>query len=467
MNVQKRKLSDERNDIPSSQRKTKRAKTLDTIEKSTRTEDNQNNDSFDSLIFDGSDVDETVTAEVVLPSTSKISIATTKPKTRNKFIWTETEWDSLDAVEEFLDAEGFALFDDKDLAMGQKFYFRCNKIPKDRKRDEWCAPQYIIFLPSDSHKIILQFNGCDHNHNALLSKFSPRPVSNDMKTFIADLFDSGVTKTNVVQNMITKARNTQQLFSDEPNPTPRQIKYLLSKYRNHNSKPVIKMGDLSEWCEKRMTFPNEKDEAFVLGFECSTTENDQHFKFCMSTPHLLDLLSNAKVISIDATYKLNWMEYPLIILGVVDNMKRFHPMVYCCSSHERTEDYTYIFETVKQCIEKNLKKTFAPKIMVSDAADAIRNGFYNVHEDSAEADVMCFSHVLRNVRKRPFTSKVNKALIIDDIRQIQLASNKSTFELMTDLFIKKWEPIEKNFTDYFQKEWLGKYVYTHFHIRIK
>lgn len=113
------------------------------------------------------------------------------------------------------------------------------------------------------------------------------------------------------------------------------------------------MRDLSEWCEKRMAFPNEKDEAFVLGYECSTTENDQHFKFCMSTPHLLDILSSANVISIDATYKLNWMEYPLIILGVVDNMKRFHPMVYGCSSHERTEDYRYIFETVKQCIESN------------------------------------------------------------------------------------------------------------------
>lgn len=93
---------------------------------------------------------------------------------------------------------------------------------------------------------------------------------------------------------------------------------------------------------------------------------------------------------------------------------------------------------------------------MSDAADAIRNGFYNVHEDCAEADVMCFAHVLRNVRKRPFTSKANKGLIIDDIRKIQLSSSKSTFELMTRLFLKKWEPLESNFVEYFKKEWLGK-----------
>lgn len=69
---------------------------------------------------------------------------------------------------------------------------------------------------------------------------------------------------------------------------------------------------------------------------------------------------------------------------------------------------------------------------------------------------MCFTHVLQNVRKRPFTSKVNKALIIDDIRKIQLASSKNMFEQMTRLFVEKWEPIERNFIEYFKKQWLGK-----------
>lgn len=74
----------------------------------------------------------------------------------------------------------------------------------------------------------------------------------------------------------------------------------------------------------------------------------------------------------------------------------------------------------------------------------------NVHDDSAEADIM------RKVRKRPFTSKINKALVIDDIRKIQLSPNKTTFDLMTRFFIDKWQPIESNFTEYFQKQWLGK-----------
>lgn len=328
MHRQKRKRNVENDDDleMSSQSESKKCKSTDVIE-------NNNNDSFDQLIFEESDADDnpkeatTEIVEIDKLNALKINVAT-ESKQKRKHNWTQTEWESLEEVEEFLESEGFVLFDEKNLKIGQKFYFRCNEIPKDRKRDQWCAPQYIIFLPSDSKKIILQFNGCEHNHNALLSTYKLRPISNNMKVFITDLFESGITKTNVILKTLSKARNTQQLFVDEPDPTPRQLSYLLSKYRQQDAQPVVKMGDLSKWCEERMTFPSNPDDAFVIGYDCSTTENSQSFRFCMSTPHLLNILSSASVISIDATCKLNWMEYPLIILGMVDNMKRFHPMVY-------------------------------------------------------------------------------------------------------------------------------------------
>lgn len=92
--------------------------------------------------------------------------------------------------------------------------------------------------------------------------------------------------------------------------------------------------------------------------------------------------------------------------------------------------------------------------MIADGADAIRNAFYQTF-DSAEMDIMCFAHVIRNVRKRSFSSKNNKQLIVDDIRKIQLAHNKATFKVMTRLFCQKWKNIEPEFIPYFKKEWLG------------
>lgn len=83
------------------------------------------------------------------------------------------------------------------------------------------------------------------------------------------------------------------------------------------------------------------------------------------------------------------------------------------------------------------------------------SAFYAVFGTSAVVDIMCFAHVIRNCRKRPFVSKNNKILILDDIRKMQLAQNRKIFDAMSALFLKKWKDVERNFVEYFKSEWLG------------
>lgn len=129
-------------------------------------------------------------------------------------------------------------------------------------------------------------------------------------------------------------------------------------------------------------------------------------------------------------------------------------MIYACSSHETADDYAFVFECVKKCASYFPEISFAPTTLIADGADAIRNAWYRVYP-SAQMDIMCFAHVIRNVRKRPFASKNNKKLIIDDIRKIQLAQNRKMFDEMSRLFLLKWKGVEPNFVDYFKREWLG------------
>lgn len=105
-------------------------------------------------------------------------------------------------------------------------------------------------------------------------------------------------------------------------------------------------------------------------------------------------------------------------------------------------------------MKKYFGKSFNPKIVVADGAKAISNAFFEVFPD-AEMNIMCYAHVIRNCRKRPFTSQHNKGLILEDIRYMHLAPNREKFDMMSILFLKKWKNIEKNFTEYFKKEWLG------------
>lgn len=94
--------------------------------------------------------------------------------------------------------------------------------------------------------------------------------------------------------------------------------------------------------------------------------------------------------------------------------------------------------------------------MIADGADQIQNAFYNKFE-SAKLDIMCYAHVIRNCRKRPFSSNVNKESILSDIALMQLSPNRTTFDMLKDLFIDKWTPVEPDFAAYFEKEWLGSH----------
>lgn len=373
-------------------------------------------------------------------------------KKRNKFTWLkEKVTKDLDEAVDSISDEGFKLYDDHDLKCGQKFYFRCGKVPKSRKT--WCDKRYTVFLPANNDDVEVLCNGLEHNHNELL-KDKKRPVSDEMTNFIHEFYKNGSTKPTAVTAYLRLTREKFNLFPDEPEPNLRQLEYVHKKYISKQVKPMINIGDLIQWCEEKSEFPADPNQAFVLAHESCSMQESMSFRFTMTTPILLAKLAKRETICIDATYKLNWMGFPLIIMGTVDRAKRFHPLIYACSSHERTEDYNFVFRSVKDGVRTHLKKRFSPMTLIADGADAIRSAFYEVFPN-AKLDIMCFAHVLRNVRKRPFTCKNNKSLIIDDIKKMQLAPNRKIFEYMTELFCKKWSPLESNFVTYFKQQWLG------------
>lgn len=105
-------------------------------------------------------------------------------KKRNKFTWKiHSEWDDLDEALEFLEEQGFVCHDFKDLKCGLKFYHRCKLVPKLRKR--WCIKKYILYLPSNSLKIQILCNQCDHDKflSNILAMYSSVITENNIKWF--------------------------------------------------------------------------------------------------------------------------------------------------------------------------------------------------------------------------------------------------------------------------------------------
>lgn len=427
---------------------------------------NENEPIFMDLSFGSdsavdNDIENEVQIELAVPLENQIDeiheIVTNDapvPKKRQQIKWSvDSEWGDMDKAIDFLEDKGFVNYDYSDLKCGLKFYYRCKLVPKEHK--PWCSMRYTLYLPSNNTKILILRSDSEHDHDKLLEGKN-RPPSDEMLEFIFDLFKCGTTRISDVLLHIDNARDKKGVFTTEKNPKKRQIEYMLQKFRKTEAPPMVKLGQLIEWCNQHNSIPTDLNEAFVIDSAFSTIDENLAFRFTFSTRILLDILSKVTTICIDATYKLNWLGFPLMVLGTVDRTKRFHPLAYACCSHEKTLDYSFIFKSVKKTIKIIFDREFDAEILIADGADPIRNAYYEVFP-LAKLDVMCFAHVIRNCRKRPFTSKHNKSLVLDDIRKVQLAPNRATFNMMNDLFCEKWQEVEPDFISYFQKEWLGSH----------
>lgn len=166
-------------------------------------------------------------------------------KKRNKFNWrTHSTYNNLDDALLFLEDEGFVCYDNSDLKCGQKFYFRCKRVPK--KRTDWCALRYTIFLPSDNLSVLLLDNACEHNHDKILEG-SKHPPSDGMVEYMEGLFKCGTTGVSEVHRHIELARKQHGLFTMEGDPDRRQIEYALRQYRDAQDPKMISIGDLMSW----------------------------------------------------------------------------------------------------------------------------------------------------------------------------------------------------------------------------
>lgn len=108
-------------------------------------------------------------------------------------------------------------------------------------------------------------------------------------------------------------------------------------------------------------------------------------RFFLSTKHLLHLASqHCSLLQADATYKLVWLGFPVLIIGASDMNKVFHPFGLTLSRDEKSEDFEFIFKSLIIGIERCLFQPLGHVNLLADAADAITNGFKNAFSHQNE-----------------------------------------------------------------------------------
>ena len=346
---------------------------------------------------------------------------------------------------------------------------------------EICKCAVKLLYRADSTKVIYSESNHEHtNHNKKVTGISLK-----MTEKILELYELGVTKPSSIKMTL------RSLDLDEEIPTRRQLYYELVKIKLKKFGIVnIKMSQLNQWLLEHSCVPDDENMPFVIKFESGSNslfapivnlneeddnekENDEdededhqtaiYFRFMVSTASLLKLAINCSYVCTDATYKLIWFGFPVLMIGTTDPNRQFHPFGMAVSTNECAQDFKFIFESVKDAVKSIHNETFRPTMLQADAAQSITNGFKACfsYDDTDFTRLNCWAHVDKKLRSKLLIIKDKniRSDLYENICVLQLANNRVTFDYLTKLFFKKWctgtvKVIE--FLDYMKKNWIEK-----------
>ena len=118
----------------------------------------------------------------------------------------------------------------------------------------------------------------------------------------------------------------------------------------------MNLQDLFDTCDMTVPCPDPEDaesndwldQPFCVDVKGTETANETlWFHALFSTPRLISLHEHGRPLHADGTYKLNWMNFPVILAGTSDVHLRFHPTLLGITFSEKKEDYMGIFEALK------------------------------------------------------------------------------------------------------------------------
>lgn len=234
-------------------------------------------------------------------------------------------------------------------------------------------------------------------------------------------------------------------------PTKNQVINIIDTYKKKkHGNPSITLTELEKFANDFKDMPENDDETFIVNFERSEPESDEKwFRILYSTKRLLRIATQSNRVHADGTYKLTIQGFPVLVVGVSDLDKHFHLSGLAICYGETTDDYRFLFESLKIGIGLVCNENFDPDYVIGDAAAAITGGFVATFGTLFQR-VYCFAHLMMNVDKRKYRSSENKQQIKNDIRKLKFSYNKRIFDIGCKLFLEKWKILEPEFVMYFQ-----------------
>lgn len=263
---------------------------------------------------------------------------------------------------------------------GKKEYFKC-------RIHENCEYQLMIYSPATNEsKLIFELN--EHGNQIKQKKSGLQESERDK---IKECFDIGLTKPSEIKDEFRRlGLQFPQLF---------KVKNFLQKLRDEAfGTKILYLNELEQWANDNSSVPDDDDDqAYVAGSFFDYRQKE--FSIVVTSKRLLFQAQNADFIQADATYKLNWNGFPLLVAGNSDknrvfilnfysiqSFKNFHPVCFALTSHEKQSNFSVLFGVIKTISSEM-------SYIVSDGAEAILNAAKEYWPSIKRID--CFFHIYK------------------------------------------------------------------------
>lgn len=357
----------------------------------------------------------------------------------------ETTFKSKKEADDFLIRENWAYQYRNKSENGIRITFRCKHV---KFRGEQCAAGVALLFDSRNEDIHLYRALTEHTHQNHSNAVSELPA--DVKQAIRELYENSVTKPkSIVTNLVHKKFDV---------PPSSLLKTFLKKLNEEKyGKEKLNCGTLEKWLAECSPVPDSDTQPFVLNYEMNYEDEEKiDFRFVVSTKLLLNQAIGCEKLHVDATYKIIWQGFPVLVVGTTDMHRAFHPIGVAVCTNEQERDFEFIFASVKDKIRSIFDSNFDPEYVIADAAAQIRNAGKKVFGIDIKI-IMCWFHMHKNVSDKvpTFLKELSKqSQFMADLEILQVAKTQEIFNKALVLFMNKWREESDGLIDYFDNVWV-------------
>lgn len=161
------------------------------------------------------------------------------------------------------------------------------------------------------------------------------------------------------------------------------------------------------------------------------------------------------ILHLDATFKLNQVDYPVVVVGVSDRCRSFHVVALFVVSQRVEEIYAKILRSMCRIYAAVTGSRLCIRYVMGDAEQSQRNAVEAVFASSGITYLMCFFHVMVNVQKK-LKDSMHKEAVIGHLYNLHFARTEEEYTKGRDECLALWRAHESltAFADYCDAQWL-------------